>query len=309
MDETYLYIVDSGPNIGERTSNAWFKFERDGTPVSSSAVTDFVDSIFGPEDDSVIDGITWCPPTSPVAPGLFLVAVEHNGIMVIDEHGFSVDQLVWEEVGLVYGEAVPFAFAGITIDPVRGDLYLVENSGAQCQVWVRVQPDEPVFLGSRSWLHGPDLECERHLLLEDAAAGLVFGHAYRPEDGMVWGTDWNTGDHREGQPALGPDRGGHPQRRLAHELVGDGVRRRSRCAVHVQLERHGVRDRRSGESGAGGAPVVGGVGLRGDGHGVQHQRWDALHRDGVRGHERRSFASTRTPAWVRRWGRPSAWRG
>lgn len=195
LDEGHVYIVDSGPDLGQIESNAWFKFERDGTPVTSSAVTDFVAGIVAPPDDAVVDGITWCPPTSPVAPGLFLVAVEHTGILVVDADGFVVDDIVWDEAGLVYGESVPFAFAGITIDPVRGDLYLVENSdGGGCHVWVRIPEEESVYLGSIARVHRPTDDCHRQLLVNDPATGLSFGLAYREQDGLVWSINYSSGD-------------------------------------------------------------------------------------------------------------------
>jgi hypothetical protein len=195
LDDTHVYVVESGPELGRIESNAWFKFERDGTPVSSSKATDFVAGIVAPPDDAVVDGITWCPPSSPFAPGLFLVAVEHTGILVIDADGFVVDDIVWAEAGLTYGLTVPFAFAGLTVDPLRGDLYLVENSdGGGCHVWVRVPDDTSFYLGSISRIHIPDTECSRRLLYSDPPSGLVFGLAYREQDGLVWGTGFSSGD-------------------------------------------------------------------------------------------------------------------
>lgn len=195
IDGPHVYVVESGPDLGELTSNAWFKFTRDGTPVSSSKATDFVSGIVAPVDDAVVDGITWCPPTSPFAPGLFLVAIEHTGILVIDEDGFVVDDIVWAEDGLVYGESVPFAFAGITMDPSTGDLYLAENDGGgSCHVWVRVPENTSVVLGSNGAVHYPDTRCPRRLLRQAPPSGLVFGLELRPADGTVWGTEFNTGE-------------------------------------------------------------------------------------------------------------------
>lgn len=195
IDGQHVYVVDSGPNLGQIESNAWFKFTRDGTPVSSSKATDFVTGIVAPADDAVVDGITWCPPSSPFAPGLFLVAIEHTGILVIDENGFVVDDIVWAEDGLVYGESVPSAFAGITIDPTTGDLYLAENDGGgDCHVWVHVPEETSVYLGSNSAVHFPDTRCPRQLLHSAPSSGLVFGLELRPEDGTVWGTEFNTGE-------------------------------------------------------------------------------------------------------------------
>lgn len=206
LDATHVYVVDAGPELGVLQGQAWFKFTRDGTPVSSSKATDFVSGIVAPPDDAVIDGITWCPPTSPVAPGLFLVAFEHTGMLVIDEDGFVIDDIVWEEDGLVYGESAPFAFAGITIDPVRGDLYLADNNGGgSCHVWVRVPEEEYVLLGSTSNVHFPDVRCPRQLLQSGPNSGLVFGLAYRPLDGLVWGTNYSTGDIVKMNPRSGAE--------------------------------------------------------------------------------------------------------
>lgn len=205
LDESHVYVVDAGENLGERDGNQWFKFTRDGTPVSSSAATDFVANIDAPADDAVVDGITWCPPSSPFAPGLFLVPVEHTGIMVIDEDGFFVDDITWADAGLTYGEAVPFAFAGITIDPVTGDLYLVENGGTS-HVWVRVPDERPLVFGNPTSLgiavHWPDLRCRR-LLLGNPAPDLVFGLGYRTTTGLLFGTNFNTGELRWLDPITG----------------------------------------------------------------------------------------------------------
>lgn len=205
IDDTHVYVIDAGPDPGQIDSNEWFKFTRDGTPVSSSAVTDFVASIDAPVDDAIADGITWCPSTCPTAPGLFLVAFEHTGIMVIDENGFFVDDLTWEDAGLPYGIAVPAAFAGITVDPATGDIYLVENdfSGTPCHVWVRVPDDEPVLLGNGNTVHYPDLRCARQLLRTGFPDGLVFGAAYRDVDDRVWGMHYNTGDIIKTDPRSG----------------------------------------------------------------------------------------------------------
>lgn len=205
LDEEHVYVVDAGENLGERDGNQWFKFTRDGTPVSSSAATDFVANIDAPADDAVVDGITWCPPTSPFAPGLFLVAVEHTGIMVIDEDGFFVDDITWADAGLTYGEAVPFALAGITIDPVTGDLYLVENGGT-AHVWVRVPDGGSLVFGNPTSLgipvHVPDLRCQR-LLLRNPPPDLVFGLGYRSATGLLFGTNFNTGALRWLDPITG----------------------------------------------------------------------------------------------------------
>ncbi len=204
LDDTHVYVVDAGPDLGEPTSNAWFKFERDGTPVSSSALTDFTDHLdFG--FDSVVDGIAWLPPDAPYAAGLFLVAVEHSGIVVIDADGFFVTRIDWDEVGLPAG-VIPFAFSGVAMDPDTGDLYLVENAGSLCQVWNRL-PSEPVPVlyaagGGRLQVFGPDARCRRSLsypVPEDP----VFGLAYQPESGLLFAAAYNTGEMFAVDPRAG----------------------------------------------------------------------------------------------------------
>ncbi|MEZ5066172.1 MAG: T9SS type A sorting domain-containing protein [bacterium] len=197
LDMNYVYVVDTGPNLGALDSNAWFKFERDGTPVSSSKLTDFHANL-GPHlaegGDVVADGITWIPDSAPGGAGLFLVAIEHSGMQVLDANGNYIDRLLWSEAGLVLGESAPFAFAGIAVDPARGDLYLVENSGQQMHVWLRLDPalDESIVHGV--WgtrLHGPETGCSRRLPLTPSLN--FFSLTYRDVDGMLWTNEFNSG--------------------------------------------------------------------------------------------------------------------
>lgn len=197
VDMNHVYVVDTGENIGETDSNQWFKFQRDGTPVSCSALTDFNANLQPHTDsfgDATVDGIHWNSPGSAVDPGLFYVAVEHTGIMVLDENGMFVDNFLWTEHELVYGEHVPFAFAGITADPVTGDLYLVENAGEFTHVWLRL-PDGPQTIlhgvvGNR--ILGPDTRCERPGLFNPVFN--FFSLTYRTVDGMLWTNEFNSGD-------------------------------------------------------------------------------------------------------------------
>ena len=196
LDSTHVYVLDSGPNNGTLESNAWFKFTRDGTPVSSSKATDFLSALvphLAVDSALVVDGITWVPPHAPFGGGLFLVAVEHSGIQVIDENGFFVDRLLWPDEGLVYGESVPFAFAGLAVDPEFGDLYLVENAGQGMHVWVRVQEQESVVYGAQTervlW---PDVRCSRPLLI--GGNELFFSLTYRDVDQKLWTSDYGTGE-------------------------------------------------------------------------------------------------------------------
>lgn len=197
VDTNHVYVVDFGPNLGQANSNQWFKFTRTGAPVSSSALTDFNAGLqehqaaFG---DAPADGIVWVPPGAPMDGGLFYVAVEHSGIMVLDANGFVVDNFLWTENGLTYGQHVPFAFADLTIDPATGDLYLVENAGLKTHVWVRL-PDGPQAIVHGVWgnrVLGPDVRCVRPRLVP--ATDLFFSLTYRTADGMLWSNSFNSGE-------------------------------------------------------------------------------------------------------------------
>lgn len=197
LDMEYVYVVDAGPDFGEIESNAWFKFTRDGVPVSSSKATDFTSQLDA-APDAIVDGICWIPPGSPFGEGLFLVALEHSGIQVIDENGFFVDEIVWQHEDIPLG-AVPFAFAGITIDPLTGDLFLVENSESQMYVWVRLPDDEdaPVAysIGAPQLrIHTETGECARRTFYGTGSTGdIFFSLAYRESDGGFWTSDYNSG--------------------------------------------------------------------------------------------------------------------
>lgn len=195
VDDEHVYVVDAGPDLGEPSSNQWFKFTRDGTPVSSSALTDLVDHLdFGL--DSVLDGIHRIPDDAPYGAGLFLVAVEHSGFLVLDEDGFFVDRLSWDEADLPPG-VIPFAFSGITMDPLRGDLCLVENSGSRCHVWTRLPLDPVAVLylpvGSAIEVRTPADACTR-MLGFDLPADPIFGMAYQASSGLLWSVAYNTGE-------------------------------------------------------------------------------------------------------------------
>jgi hypothetical protein len=207
LDSTHVYVVDVGPDIGELDSNAWFKFTRDGTPVSSSKATDFVANLDA-APDAIVDGICWIPPGSPFGEGLFLIPLEHSGIMVVDENGFFVDELLWQDAGLDYGSDVPFAFAGLTIDPLTGDLYVVENAGQIMHVWLRVKEQTPPR--SRYFGHGgdidalyPDVDCVRPLPQSFPGLQSRFALAYRDVDGLFWTIDYDTGEVLTADPKEG----------------------------------------------------------------------------------------------------------
>lgn len=198
IDMNHVYVMDAGPNLGDLESNAWFKFDRSGTPVKSSKATGLTAALqphFDSFGDAIVDGMTWIPDDAPYGQGLFLVAIEHSGILVLDAEGEAVDQLLWEDQDLPYGEAVPFAFAGIAIDPNTGDLYLVENAGAAMHVWIRLDPTEGQVLVYNVFGNNvvfPDLRCRRRMLIPTQSN--QFSLTYRDVDGLLWTNEFNSGE-------------------------------------------------------------------------------------------------------------------
>lgn len=235
LDMTHVYIVDAGPNPGELTSNAWFKFTRDGVPVSSSKATDLVANLDA-DPDALVDDIVWVPDSSPIAPGRLLVALEHSGIQVIDTDGFHVDEVLWSTLDLP-DDILPTAFAGLGIDPLTGDLFLVNNDTGNVQVWTRIPDGEPAsfIVGksyTRAYVFGPGPECNRPLLHDfssgfgDPVPGTLFGLAYREADGLCYGADFNTGelhafDPRHGDLFLAGETGVTQVWGLAHDSERD----------------------------------------------------------------------------------------
>jgi hypothetical protein len=197
VDMNHVYVMDAGPDLGTLHSNAWFKFERDGTPVLSSKATGLTAALqphFDAFGDAIVDGMTWIPDDAPYGQGLFLVAVEHTGFLVLDANGEAVDELIWQEEDIPFGEATPFAFAGVAIDPNTGDLYLVENSGAAMHVWIRLDPAEDQLLVYN--LYGnhivwPDTRCARRTIIPTQSN--QFSLTYRNADGLLWTNEFNSG--------------------------------------------------------------------------------------------------------------------
>lgn len=198
-DMTHVYVVDAGPSgtRGELASNEWFKFDRSGNPVGSSASTDFLAELqphFDAFGDCIVDGLTWIPPDAPYGNGLFLMAIEHSGIQVLDGDGMFVDRLLWQDQDIPLG-AVPFGFAGITMDPQEGDLYLVENGG-NLTIFERLEDDGPqigVFGVAVRALHLPASDCGWSIHTP-GSVGLEFSLTYRTEDGLLWTNDFSTGE-------------------------------------------------------------------------------------------------------------------
>jgi len=212
VDLTHVYVVDAGPDSGELWSNAWFKFTRSGTPVKSSKSTDLVQNLDA-DPDALVDDIVWVPPTSPVAPGLFLVPLEHSGIQVIDAEGNFVAKFRWRTQSLP-SLVVPAAFTGLTIDPETGNLFLVNNDGGgSTQHWTRL-PDGGLTSyvvgvgGSQAWLQHPNPGCNPPLLAPLPPPGqtepfLLFGIAYRPVVNEVYGLDFGSGELYRFDPRFG----------------------------------------------------------------------------------------------------------
>ena len=210
VDPTSVYLVDAGPAQGEITSNAWFKFTRSGTPVKCSKSTDVLQHL-ELDPDALFDDIVYVPTTSPIAPGLLLIALEHSGIQVVDTEGFFVAKFRWSTQNLPPGVKLA-AFAGLAIDPASGNLYLVDNDRGRAQVWVRLAPTDAGFLvgtGSiQAYLQRPIPGCNLPLW-KDLSPGVgsdpsgIFGIAYRDVDARVYGFDFTAADFWAFSPLSG----------------------------------------------------------------------------------------------------------
>lgn len=206
VDSTYVYVVDAGPNPGVISSNEWFKFTRTGTPVKSSKSTDFIQHLDA-DPDALVDDIVYAPHSSPVTPGLLLIALEHSGIQVIDTQGNYVDKMRWSTQSLPPG-VKPAAFAGIAMDPSNGSIYCGNNDRDVAVVLTPLPPAGPgsyvVGTGAtQAYLQFPHPGCNLSLMNSIAQNSLVFGIAYRPIDANVYGFDYATGDLLRFDPRSG----------------------------------------------------------------------------------------------------------
>ncbi len=200
VDSNFVYLVDAGDagNQGQIRSNEWFKFSRTGTPVKSSKTTNFHANL-DLSPDALVDDIVYSPFSSPIYPGKLLIALEHSGLQVIDTEGNFVAKFRWTDAGVPAGLKLP-AFAGLGLDPVSGNLYLVNNDGASSQIWTRLPAAGATYyaVGSGSnqpYLHYPNPGCDRPMWgALPAAAGLMFGSAYRSANSTVYGADFNSGE-------------------------------------------------------------------------------------------------------------------
>ena len=207
VDDTYVYVVDAGPNPGQLASNAWFKFTRTGTPVKSSKSTDLVAHL-DMDPDALVDDIVYVPPTSPFFPGRLLVALEHSGIQVLDTQGNYVDKFRWSTQGLTRARSSNLvgkvgAFAGLAIDPATGNLYLEDNDSGNCQVWTRLSDQGATSIvlgtgGTRATLEVPNPGCTLPLWVAISSGANppsnFFAYAYRPSDHALYTCDYNPGE-------------------------------------------------------------------------------------------------------------------
>jgi hypothetical protein len=207
VDSNFVYLVDAGDpgTQGEIYSNEWFKFTRAGVPVKSSKTTNFHANL-DLSPDALVDDIVYSPFSSPIYPGRLLIALEHSGIQVIDTDGNFVAKFRWTDAGVPAGVRLN-AFAGLGLDPVDGNLYLVDNDGTTTQIWTRLPGSGPtsfvVGTGSNPpYLHHPNPGCNRPLWKPlPAQAGLVFGGCYRSANHTLYGVDFSGGDLWRYHPA------------------------------------------------------------------------------------------------------------
>lgn len=199
VDSNFVYLVDAGDpgTQGQIRSNEWFKFTRTGTPVKSSKLTNFHANL-DLNPDAIVDDIVYSPFSSPIYPGKLLIPLEHSGIQVIDTDGNFVAKFRWNDAGVPPGIRLA-AFAGLGLDPVSGNLYLVNNDGASSQIWTRLPGTGPTYYavgtGSGQYLHYPNPGCNRPLWNAlPPAASLLFGNAYRNVNSTVYSVDFNSGE-------------------------------------------------------------------------------------------------------------------
>lgn len=197
VDSNFVYVVDAGPNgvQGQIHANEWFKFTRTGTPVKSSKLTDFHANL-DLSPDAIADDILYVPFSAPFLKGKLIIPLEHSGLQVIDPDGNFVSKLRWTDPGMPPGVKLA-GFAGITIDPSTGSLYLVENDGSRTEIWTRIPvPTATYYLvgtGTDSRLHMPAAGCDRPLWIGlPSDASVFFGCAYRPANQTIYGLDYNT---------------------------------------------------------------------------------------------------------------------
>lgn len=200
VDSNFVYLVDAGDagTQGQIRSNEWFKFTLTGTPVKSSKTTNFHANL-DLNPDAIVDDIVYSPFSSPLYPGKLLIPLEHSGIQVIDTDGNFVAKFRWTDAGVPPGLKLN-AFAGISIDPVNGHLYLVDNDGSTTQIWTRIPTASATYyaIGTGSnqpYLHFPNPGCNRPTWRAmPSTAGLLFGNAYRTANHSIYSIDFGSSD-------------------------------------------------------------------------------------------------------------------
>ncbi len=201
VDLDHFYIVDAGPQNLVPPANAWFKFTRDGTPVMGREGANFSVNATG----DIVDDIVYSPLGCPTAPGRLLVCIEHRGIHVADTDANLLEAFLWSQQSIASNER-PQAFAGLTLDPTTGNLFLVDNDAGALQVWERLADPGPTSWvigmgGSDARLLRPTIGCDMPLWKPVAAAlpcnaayQLLFGATWRPADQRVYSVDYESGD-------------------------------------------------------------------------------------------------------------------
>ncbi len=210
VDQSHFYIVDAGPTGLQPPANAWLKFTRAGAPVAGREGDAF--SVNATAD--IVDDVVHSPIGCPTAPGRLLVAIEHVGIHVLDTDGDLVGFFDWGQQN-ISGTERPTAFAGLTLDPATGDLFLADNDTGRLQVWKRLTDTGPtmyaVTVGSaRARLAWPSIGCGLPLwksvpdaLACDATSQLLFGAAWRSTDQRVYSVEYENGDLWKFDPRSG----------------------------------------------------------------------------------------------------------
>ncbi len=209
VDSNFVYVVDAGPMGLQGTihANEWFKFTRTGTPVKSSKLTNFHANL-DLSPDALVDDILYVPFSAPFLKGKLIIPLEHSGLQVIDTEGNFVSKFRWGDAGVPPGIQIS-GFAGITIDPLTGNLYLIENSGSMTEIWTRIPVSTPTYfavgIGSGPLrLHLPAVGCNRPLWKNQPAdATLTFGCSYRGINQEIYSIDYGSSQLYRFYPSSG----------------------------------------------------------------------------------------------------------
>ncbi|NOT32720.1 MAG: hypothetical protein HOP12_00975 [Candidatus Eisenbacteria bacterium] len=210
VDSNFVYVVDAGDVgvQGQIKANEWFKFSRTGTPVKSSKLTNFHANL-DLSPDAIVDDVLYMPFTAPFLKGKLIIPLEHSGMQVIDTEGNFVAKFRWTDANVPAGLKL-FAFTGITIDPLTGNLYLVENDGGgTTQIWTRIPAAGASYYAVGTGFNVPRLQlpavgCNRPLWKGmPSDASLVFGCSYRSVNQTVYGMDFGSSEIFRFTPSTG----------------------------------------------------------------------------------------------------------